>query len=94
MLPITHSPPTDPAWAIEIPAATKRRLGLDDMPSFIVLTEANRFLWPGPDLRLFKTEAGSSVVYGLLPRRLFIEVKDRFVSLARAGQAGFVPRTD
>lgn len=94
VLPITHSPPTDPAWAIEIPAATKRRLGLDDMPSFIVLTEANRFLWPGPDLRPFKTEAGSSVVYGLLPRRLFIEVKDRFVSLARAGQAGFVPRTD
>jgi len=28
VLPITHSPPSDPIEAIEIPPATKRRLGL------------------------------------------------------------------
>lgn len=94
VLPITHTPPSNPAHAVEIPAATKQRLGLDDLPSFIVLTEANRFLWPGPDLRPFESEAGSSVVYGLLPRRLFLDVRDRFVQLARAGRAGFVPRSE
>jgi len=30
VLPITHAPPGDPAHAIEIPPATKRRLGLDE----------------------------------------------------------------
>jgi hypothetical protein len=94
VLPITHTPPFNPAHAVEMPAATKQRLGLDDLPSFIVLTEANRFLWPGPDLRPFQTEADSSVFYGLLPRRLFLEVRDRFVQLARAGRAGFVPRSE
>lgn len=94
VLPITHTPPSNPAHAVEIPASTKQRLGLDGLPSFIVLTEANRFFWPGPDLRSFQTEAGNSVVYGPLPRRLFLEVRDRFVQLARAGRAGFVPRSD
>jgi len=37
--------------AVEISHETKRRLGLDDDRSWIVLTEANRFAWPGPDLR-------------------------------------------
>lgn len=46
VLPITHSPPSDPHDAIEIPPATKRRLGLDDERSWIVLTESNRFVWP------------------------------------------------
>ena len=51
VLPITHLPPADPSLAVEIPIATKRRLGLDDHRSWVVLGEANRFLWPGPDLR-------------------------------------------
>ena len=32
--------------AIEIPAQTKKRLGLDEDRSWIMLTEANRFVWP------------------------------------------------
>jgi hypothetical protein len=51
VLPVTHSQPTDPADAIEIPAATKSRLGLDGERSWIMITEANEFLWSGPDLR-------------------------------------------
>ena len=43
-------PPHDPEAAVEIPLATKMRLGLDDDRSWIILTEANRFTWPGPDL--------------------------------------------
>lgn len=51
VLPITHTPPEDPSVCVEIPAETKNRLGLDSEPSWIVLSEGNEFMWPGPDLR-------------------------------------------
>jgi len=44
VLPISRSAPADPDLAVELPAATKRRLGLDDERSWVVLTEANRFV--------------------------------------------------
>ncbi len=49
--PITHSAPTSPEAGIEVPAATKRRLRLDNDRSWIITTELNRFIWPGPDIR-------------------------------------------
>ncbi len=35
----------------EIPLATKRRLDLDKEASWVITTEVNRFVWPGPDIR-------------------------------------------
>jgi hypothetical protein len=58
VLPITHSPPPDPADAIEIPTETKKRLGLDTDRSWVVITEANEFLWPGPDLLFCRLHGG------------------------------------
>ncbi|MFQ6241871.1 plasmid maintenance toxin (PemK-like) [Sinorhizobium meliloti] len=81
VLPITHTPPGKPDEAIEIPPTTKRRLGLDDEPSWIVLSESNRFAWPGPDIRPVNSDSG---YFGPLPPALFAEVKRRFVELARA----------
>jgi hypothetical protein len=49
VLPITHSAPADSAAAVEIPAAVKRHLGLDDQRSWIVVAEGNEFDWPGYD---------------------------------------------
>ena len=51
VVPVTHSPPRRPEEAVEIPPAVKRRLGLDEARSWIVVSEINRFVWPGPDLR-------------------------------------------
>ena len=39
--PITHSPPTRGTAAIEIPDDEKRRVGLDHLPSWVVVTEMN-----------------------------------------------------
>ena len=75
VLPITHTPPSDPNLSVEIPSLTKQRLGLDDQRSWVVLSEANRFIWPGPDLRLFSSGDAASVSYGLLPSNLFNEIK-------------------
>lgn len=62
--PITHTPPQSPEKAIALPQATKVRLGLDDQKSWVITTEVNRFIWPGPDLR--PIPAGGPA-YGLLP---------------------------
>jgi len=32
VVPITHSPPTDPEGGIEVPKAVRQQLGLDDAP--------------------------------------------------------------
>ena len=84
VLPITHSAPDNPDRAIEIPAALKRNLGLDDLGSWIVVGEGNQFLWPGFDLR----PAGRTdrIDYGFLPPRLLRQVREAFVKLGRAGK--------
>lgn len=94
VLPVTHRPPSDPSLAVEIPHATKRRLGLDDDRSWIVLTEANRFVWPGPDLRPMASGDASTVAFGLLPRALFKDVITQFHDLVVARQASLVRRTE
>jgi hypothetical protein len=83
VLPITHTPPKNAGDALEIPVTVKSRLRLDEERSWIILTESNRFAWPGPDLRPLDTDGG---YYGPLPPALFAEVKRRFVGLARAGR--------
>ncbi len=62
--PVTRTPPDFPEKAMEIAKATKARLGLDDERSWIITTEVNRFIWPGPDLR---PVPGGGYSYGLLP---------------------------
>ncbi|MBN8925686.1 MAG: type II toxin-antitoxin system PemK/MazF family toxin [Rhodospirillales bacterium] len=94
VLPITHTPPTIPQLAVEIPAAVKRRLGLDDERSWIVLTEANRFIWPGPDLRPLRSNDAASVAYGPLPYKLFEEVRLKFIAALKSRQSNTVPRTE
>jgi hypothetical protein len=94
VLPVTHSPPADPAYAIEIPRATKQRLGLDDERSWIVLSESNRFTWPGPDLRPALSGDPSSVVYGALPRALFEKVRAQWLALFNARATRTVGRTE
>lgn len=94
VLPITHTPPSNPDLAVEIPHETKQRLGLDDQRSWIVLSEANRFVWPGPDLRTAQSGDLASVAYGLLPRSLFKAVTAKLVDAIRAHHVRLVPRTE
>jgi uncharacterized protein YifN (PemK superfamily) len=93
VLPITHTPQADPTLAVEIPAAVKRRLKLDDERSWIVLSEANRFIWPGPDLRPVRAGDAASVAYGLLPFALFEQVRTKLIAAIRAKRLSVVPRT-
>lgn len=90
VLPITHSPPTDPASAVEIPLPVKRHLGLDDDRSWIVVGEGNEFLWPGYDLR--KLPHADRYDYGFLPPRFYNQVLETFIAFYRAGRATLASR--
>ncbi len=94
VLPITHPPPLHADEAVEIPRVTKQRLGLDYARSWVVVSEVNRFVWPGPDLRpVSRTESGR-FDHGLLPPGLFRAVRERFLEYARAQRVGVVRRTE
>lgn len=94
VIPITHTPPSDPNSAVEIPIETKRRLGLDAERSWIVVTEANEFVWPGPDLRPLPGRDASTVAYGPLPPRLFAHVRDKFLERDRREKSARILRTE
>jgi hypothetical protein len=91
-LPITHTPPRPDNAGIEIPAVTRKRLGLDDEPCWVMVSELNRFVWPGPDLRPIPGLA-DRFAYGLLPPRFFRTVRDALVERARRGQVTTTIRT-
>lgn len=90
-LPVTHSAPSTPQHAVEIPAAVKRHLGLDDARSWIVVIEGNDFVWPGYDLR--KIPGTGRFDYGFLPPRFFEKVLQAFTAFYAAGKARRTPRS-
>lgn len=94
VLPITRTPPEHANDAIEIPPPTKRRLNLDSERSWIVITEANEFVWPGPDLRPTLERDPSTIAYGTLPPKFFVHVRDKFLERIERDQASLVRRTE
>jgi hypothetical protein len=92
VVPITHSPPSDPSEAIEIPPALKAHLGMDAARSWVVVTETNDFLWPGPDIRARPGSKPLRFDYGMLPPRFFAHVRDRLLQAYRERTAQSVAR--
>lgn len=92
VLPITHTPPENPSLAVEIPQAVKARLQLDDARSWVVLSEWNDFVWPGPDLRRLPGANDASVAYGMLPPGLFAAIRESFLAIVRTRIGQAVPR--
>ena len=91
VLPITHTPPEDPESGIEIPAATKKRLGLDEDRSWVITTEFNKFSWPGYDIRKLDNGLYS---YGVLPEKLIKEIIKSVQNNARVNNSSMVDRDD
>lgn len=94
VVPVTHSPPSDATDAIEIPAALKAHLGLDGQPSWIVITETNDFLWPGPDLRPVPGKHPPRYAYGMLPPRFFAHLRDRILQAHQRRQLDRITRSE
>lgn len=94
VLPITHAAPADPGDALEIPRVTKERLGLDGERSWVVLTEANDFIWPGPDLRPLPGRDPSTVAYGFLPPGFMQVLRERLEQRRRQRRLRAVSRSE
>lgn len=93
VLPVTHSVPQN-TDAIEIPVLVKSRLKLDSEKSWIILSEANIFRWPGPDLAPLVNGEPSTAAYGMLPPGLFDAVRKKFRSNLQRRLVELVQRTE
>lgn len=94
VLPITHSAPQPPDEGIELPKSTKVRLGLDEERSWIIVSEANDFVWPGLDLRFLPEQGPKSAAYGFLPPAVFRVIRDRFLARYRGRSVKLIPRSE
>ncbi len=92
--PITHTEPSSPNEAVEIPQPTKQRLKLDNERSWIIVSEVNKFTWPGSDLRPVSRLQINQYEYGLLPPKLFDQIKNRLLNLVEEQRVTAVKRTD
>lgn len=91
ILPITHSQPKSGTVGLEIPDKVAKNLGLDDMRSWIVISEANIDFWPNAGLAPIPGKRGV-YAYGFLPPGLFEQVRHRFIKLLEERRAKLVRR--
>ncbi|MBK1870949.1 plasmid maintenance toxin (PemK-like) [Taklimakanibacter albus] len=91
VLAITHVKPRLVSEAVELPSATKLALGLDDVPSWIVTTEANSFIWPGRDIRPVPGRKPSSPFYGRIPATSLARVARSYLDNRERQRARIVP---
>jgi hypothetical protein len=80
ILPITHTRPRRDTVGVEIPASVRVSLGLDDAPSWVVVSEHNVDEWPNSGLAPLPGRPGI-FSYGFIPPRLFAQIKARFLEL-------------
>ena len=92
--PVTHRPPSDASEAIEMPQLIKTHLGLDEVPSWIVLTEVNSFVWPGSDLKPIPGSSPAQFAYGVLPPRFFAKLRTALLEAVRARRVRIVDRKE
>ena len=91
LLPITHVPPSGTTIGIEIPARVKQAIGLDDEPSWVIVSEHNIDEWPNGGLSPIPGKSGV-FSYGFIPLGLFAKIKARFLELARQKKSAAVRR--
>src|SRR6478752_4172382 len=58
LLPIAHTPPAGDTVGIEIPLRVKQAIGLDDEPSWVIVSEHNIDEWPNGGLAPISAGSG------------------------------------
>lgn len=91
LLPISHTPPSGDTVGIEIPAKVKQAIGLDEEPSWVIVSEYNIDEWPNGGLSPAPGRR-DTFSYGFIPPGLFAKIKASFLELARAKKIGAVRR--
>jgi mRNA-degrading endonuclease toxin of MazEF toxin-antitoxin module len=89
LAPITHTAPRAPDDGLEIPAAVKRRLGLDDVPSWIVTAQTNSVVWTDPGI---VPVSRTQWAYGFLPSGLARSIRDSVLKHFARGRLAITKR--
>lgn len=79
---------------IELPKTVKHQLNLDAERSWIVTSEINIFVWPGPDVRVARGSQDNSPLIGAIPEWLFLKLRDAIGATSRVGKLKSVKRSD
>lgn len=85
------APPDGNTIGVEIPAKVKRIIGLDDVPSSVIVSELKFNEWLNSGLSPVKEKQGA-FSYGFIPPGLFAQIKTRFLELARQNKSGAIRR--
>jgi hypothetical protein len=91
ILPITHTPPDKDTVGVEIPAKVRHAIGLDNAPSWEIVSEHNVDEWPNGGLAPLPGQPGV-FSYGFIPPGLFAQVKAKFLEQSGQGQTPSVRR--
>ncbi len=91
ILPITHTAPAGDTVGIEIPPRVRQAIGLDDAPTWVIVSEHNVDEWPNGGLAPIPGRPGI-FSYGFVPPSLFATIKTKFLELSEQGRGAEVRR--
>lgn len=91
VVPFTHEPQHDSRW-LTVPEAIRREAGLEAAASYVVVSEANRFLYPSWDVMPVKDRAYDKVVRGRLAHGFAAGVKRGFDAAVAEKKLALVDR--
>jgi hypothetical protein len=92
--PVTTQPPRSNESSVEMPAVVKAHLGLDDQRCWIITSEVNRFIWPGPDIRPINGREGRTPYYGKIPGKLLEAMRANIQKQVATGRFKVTKRTE
>jgi hypothetical protein len=90
LLPITHTPPDADTIGIEIPVRVKQAIGVDDAPSWVIVSQNNVGEWPNGGLSAVLGKP-NELSYDFIPPDLFARIKAKFLKLAHERKSRTVP---
>ena len=85
VLPISTRRPDKEDLAVELTNAARQRLGLEADASWIIISESNEFMWPGPDVRPVPRKLPPTIAYGHLTRLTLQRMAQAYVNAVRSG---------
>ena len=94
VVPVTTQPPVRAEDGFEIPTRIKAHLGLDAARCWIMVTELNRFRWPGPDIRPIERGEERTPFYGFIPEPLFDAVLAAVIARAETRRVKITKRSE
>lgn len=92
--PVTTQPPRSGDESVEMPATVNAHLGLDDQRCWIITSEINRFIWPGPDIRPISGRDERTPYYGKIPGKLLEAMRAKIQKQIATGRFKVTKRTE